>query len=253
MQGLIDGFTYGIVTPIASYAMSYMGSILGLRCTVRSLNAKGAQKALWLGLGAACIGTGIWTMHFIAMVGFSVKGTVITYDTDRTLISLIVAVAVVGFGVFLVGYRGVTFPTLVGAGTATGLGVAGMHYIGMSSMHLKGRLLYDTTTVVASVAIAVGAAIAALWAAVSIHGLKASLLASVIMGMAVTGMHYTGMAAVSVHLHSASTKWVSSTDPLTFMIRMLEFPVGFLFLATFVVVLDPQLLLGEHPRESGRG
>ena len=71
-----------------------------------------------------------------------------------------------------------------------------MHYLGMSGMRVEGHLEYNTTTVVLSVVIAIVAATAALWAAVSVKGLLASLGAALVMGIAVSGMHYTGMAAV---------------------------------------------------------
>ncbi len=157
-------------------------------------------------------------MHFIAMIGFSVQGALVGYDTTRTLLSLAAAIVVVALGVFLVGYRGGSPMSLATAGTVTGLGVAAMHYLGMAAIHTTGTLHYDTLTVVLSVVIAVAAATAALWAAVSIHALWASLGASLIMGVAVTGMHYTGMAAVSVHLTGQSATAQSSTSLLSFLL-----------------------------------
>src|SRR5207249_3146061 len=109
------------------------------------------------------IGCGIWTMHFIAMLGFQVKETGIRYDAGLTLLSLAVAIVVVGIGVFIVGYRGAGRVTLAVAGVITGLGVAAMHYLGMDAMQLKAKIQYDTFTVVLSVAIAIVAATAALW------------------------------------------------------------------------------------------
>ncbi|WP_149179592.1 MHYT domain-containing protein [Streptomyces sp. TRM49041] len=205
MQGTVDGFSHGLVTPVVAYLMACLGAALGLRCTTRSLRTPGTFHPGWLALGATAIGTGIWTMHFIAMMGFRIEEVPVDYDRPVTFASLAVAILMVGVGIFIVGMRGRTWMALITGGTITGLGIATMHYLGMAGMRLEGRLEYDTATVALSVVIAVVAATSALWAAVSVHGLLPSVGASLGMGLAVTGMHYTGMAAVSVHLHSDDT------------------------------------------------
>lgn len=243
----LTDFHYGAVTPVISYLMACLGSALGLRCTVRSMR-RGAQQSRrigWLSLGAVALGCGIWTMHFVAMIGFSVNGAVVHYDTRLTLLSLAVAIAVVAIGVFLVGYRGARPAVLGTAGLITGLGVAAMHYIGMAAMDAGGTIRYDTVTVALSVLIAVVAATAALWAAVSVRGLWASLGASLVMGVAVTGMHYTGMAAVSVHLEHVGTSSQSSVGLMSFLLAMLAGPVAVLVLAAVIVMFDPEMVLGN--------
>lgn len=242
MQGTVDGFSYGLVTPVAAYVMACLGGALGLRCTTRSIRSGGSFKPGWLALGATAIGSGIWTMHFIAMMGFTVAEAPVGYDRLTTFASLAVAIVMVGIGIFIVGYRGATPMALVTGGTITGLGVASMHYLGMAGMRLQGRLEYDTLTVALSVVIAVVAATSALWAAVSVHGFLASLGASLVMGIAVSGMHYTGMAAVSVHLHGAAGTGDSAA---TLLAPMLIGPVVFLLLAAVVVMFDPLLVMGD--------
>ncbi|MFK3733732.1 MHYT domain-containing protein [Streptomyces sp. NPDC088090] len=245
MQGTVDGFSYGIVTPVAAFLMACLGGALGLRCTTRSLRHRESFKAGWLALGSTSIGTGIWTMHFIAMMGFSVQQAPIDYDRPITFASLGVAVVMVGVGIFIVGYRGATALTLVTGGTITGLGVATMHYLGMAGMRLPGRIEYDTLTVALSVVIAVVAATTALWAAVSVHGFLASLGASLVMGVAVSGMHYTAMAAVSVHLHAAPAAGAAAATTGSLLLPMLIGPAVFLILAAVVVMFDPLLVMGE--------
>lgn len=246
MQGTVDGFSYGVITPIAAFVMACFGSALGLRCVTRSLRAEGSFKPGWLSLGAASIGCGIWTMHFIAMMGFQIRHTPIDYNIPLTVASLVVAVLVVSVGVFVVGYRGASPPVLITAGVITGLGVAAMHYLGMAGMRLDGQLHYDTTIVAVSVVIAVVAATAALWAAVSVRGFFPSLVASLIMGAAVTGMHYTGMAAMSVHLAGGAPRPGVSGDQLpSIMLPMLLGPVVFLVVAGVIVMFDPLLILGD--------
>ncbi|MFF7333814.1 MHYT domain-containing protein [Streptomyces sp. NPDC008150] len=245
MQGTVQGFHYGLVTPVAAYVMACLGGALGLRCITRSLHNEASWKGGWLALGAAAIGCGIWTMHFIAMVGFQVEEVRIGYDVPLTVLSLAVAIVVVGIGVFIVGYRGARPATLATAGVVTGLGVAAMHYIGMAAIRLDGDIRYDAATVAVSVVIAIVAATAALWASVSVHGFLPSLGASLVMGIAVSGMHYTGMAAMSVHLHATSGASWDGDSPTSLLLPMLIGPVVFLLLAGVVVMFDPLLVLGD--------
>ncbi|MEV5905231.1 hypothetical protein OG613_04685 [Streptomyces sp. NBC_00015] len=255
MEGTIDGFRYGVVTPVAAFVMACMGGALGLRCIVRTLLNGGSWKPGWLALGAASIGCGIWTMHFIAMIGFQVEETRIGYHVGLTVLSLAVAIVVVGIGVFIVGYRGAGRASLSLAGTVTGIGVAAMHYLGMAALQLNGAIAYTPTTVALSVLIAVVAATAALWAAVTIRGFLTSLGASLVMGVAVSGMHYTAMAAVSVHVHGATSSWAGDS-PTSLLLPMLIGPVIFLLLAGVVVMFDPLLVLGDgewnRPARAGR-
>lgn len=246
MTATVSDFHYGAITPIAAYLMACLGAALGLRCTTRALRRTHIRRrAGWLTLGAVSIGCGIWTMHFIGMIGFSVEGAPVSYDRVMTLLSLGVAIAVVAVGVFLVGYRGAAPLNLGVAGVVTGLGVAAMHYMGMAAIRTHGTLHYDVLTVALSVLIAVAAATAALWAAVSIHTLWSSLGASLVMGVAVTGMHYTGMAAVSVHVTDQVSAAQSSADLVSFLLQMLAGPLAVLLIAAVIVMFDPDLVLGD--------
>ncbi|MFI6487966.1 MHYT domain-containing protein [Streptomyces sp. NPDC050564] len=244
MQGTVDGFTYGLVTPLVAYLMACLGGALGLRCTTRSMLVARSWRAGWLALGSAAIGSGIWTMHFIAMMGFTIKETPVHYDKLTTFASLGVAVVMVGIGIFIVGYRGARGTALFTGGTITGLGVASMHYLGMAGMRLNGRLEYNTLTVSASVVIAVVAATAALWAAGQVRGFLWSVGASLVMGLAVSGMHYTGMAALSVHLHGTSST-PGGDSPAALLAPMMIGPLAFLCLAGVVVMFDPLMVMGR--------
>lgn len=108
MQGTVDGFSYGLVTPLVAYLMACLGGALGLRCTTRAMLVAHTWRPGWLALGSAAIGSGIWTMHFIAMIGFTVEGAPIHYDKPTTYASLAVAILMVGVGIFIVGYKGAT-------------------------------------------------------------------------------------------------------------------------------------------------
>ncbi|MFD0659938.1 MHYT domain-containing protein [Thermocatellispora tengchongensis] len=182
-----------------AYIMSSIGCMLGLLLASRARGTEGASRIRWL-LGAALSigGTGIWVMHFIAMMGFQVAGTQIRYDVWLTAASAVLAVVVVGAGMVLVSYGGARLAPLLGGGLLTGLGVAGMHYLGMYAMRMNAHLDYDPLVVALSVLIAVVAATVALWFTLRVRGALATGAAALIMGVAVSGMHYTGMFAISV-------------------------------------------------------
>jgi NO-binding membrane sensor protein with MHYT domain len=198
-MGMISETGFGWLTPVLSYLMACVGGALGLRATLRAVHAPDRRsRRNWLISAAIAIGTGIWTMHFVAMLGFAVVGTQVRYNVPLTLLSLIVAILVVGAGVFIVAHGGGKPTALLGGGLATGVGVAAMHYIGMSAVHIDGVIHYAPWEVGASVVIATVAATAALWASLTIRNPLATLGASLVMGVAVSAMHYTGMAAVRV-------------------------------------------------------
>src|ERR687891_296974 len=127
-MGHLDHASFGWLTPLLSYLMACIGAALALRCTLRALAASGRARRNWLITAASALGTGIWTMHFVAMLGFRVSGTEIRYSVPLTVLSLAVAMVVVGLGVFAVGYGGGRFRALVVGGLTTGVGVASMHY-----------------------------------------------------------------------------------------------------------------------------
>lgn len=192
---------HGWVTPTASYVLSVLGSLLGLTCAVRLRSSQStAGRIWWLALAAVAIGgTGIWTMHFVAMLGFSVVGAPIRYDVGLTAASAIIAVGAVALGLSIatLGTRARQARILVG-GVLAGLGVAAMHYTGMAAMRLDGHISYGGARVGMSIGIAVVAATVALWLAVTVQKPIAIIGSALIMGVAVNGMHFTGMSAMSV-------------------------------------------------------
>ncbi len=196
----VHNFQYGVLTPALGYLMSFLGSFIGLRCTARSQVSSGASRVRWLVVGAVSIGiTGIWVMHFIAMLGFAIPGETIRYSVPITLGSMLLAVIFVLIGLLIVGLRPTTWRSLLLGGVVTGLGVAAMHYSGMAAMRMPARMSYNPELFAASVVIAIIAATAALWAALKLRGFWPALGAAAIMGVAVSGMHYTGMAAMHVY------------------------------------------------------
>src|SRR5262249_43271153 len=136
----VHNFSYGVLTPGLAYLMSCLGSFLGLRCTTRARAHQGRARARWLLLAGLSIGTtGIWVMHFIAMLGFTIPDVTIQYNVPITILSMLIAVGIVEVGLFIVGFGGPGYGPLLLAGLITGLGVASMHYTGMAAMRMSGR------------------------------------------------------------------------------------------------------------------
>jgi NO-binding membrane sensor protein with MHYT domain len=235
----VHNFSYGLLNPGLGFAMSWLGSFLGLRCVILARAYEGRARARWLVLAAVAIGAvGIWSMHFIAMLGFTVPGEPIRYDIVTTIASMLLAVAVVGAGLFIVGFGDGGWPRLVTGGVIIGVGVAAMHYLGMAAMSMPMSTSYNLPLVAVSVLIAVVAGTAALWIGTWVRTIKATLGAAVVMGVAVTGMHYTGMAA----LHVTGTA-ASSTGTITGLTGVATVSGGTVSGATAGTFLIPLLLV----------
>lgn len=203
----VNGFTYGPLTPLLAYFMSFLGSAIALQSASRTRAADGVSRVRWLSMAALALGgTAIWVMHFIAMLGFTVPGVQLSYDPVLTVASLVVAIAIAGAGLTLVVQHDGSTRALVLGGFITGSGVAGMHYLGMAALHMAPQMHFTIWVVAASEVVAVLGATAALWFAFRVRGLPATIGAAIVMAAAITGMHYTGMAAL--HLTASA-----ATDP----------------------------------------
>lgn len=212
MQGSYGGpYIIGL-----AFMMSCIGCGLGLLAMTRARSSEGATRQRWLALGALAIGgTGIWIMHFIAMLGYTIANITIRYNLPLTIASLVLAIVVVYFGLRAAVVGNGSIPALIPAGLVTGIGVAGMHYLGMAGMDMAASVHYQIVIVVLSVVIAVVAATVALWFAVNLRSASAMIGAAVVMGVAVTGMHYTGAAAMSFTANpQATVSGLSSTQLL---------------------------------------
>lgn len=237
-MGHLDHFSHGLLTPAFGYLVMTMAAAIGLRCTVRALSTHGRSRRNWLFVGSTAIGAGIWTLHFIAMLGFGVIGSSVRYNVPITLLSLVLAIVVVGMGVFIVGYgRSRTLSLMLG-GLLMGLGVATMHYSGMAAVQVNGTIQYSSALVLLSVVIAITAATAALWLVLNIQGLSGALGAAMVMGLAVSAMHYTAMAAVSVELADGRERLAGATA-MEFIFPLSVGIGAILFVAFTVVAVSP--------------
>ena len=234
----VHNFSYGLTTPLLGFVMSFIGSFLGLRCTTRARASSGRARFGWLLVAAVSIGvTGIWVMHFIAMLGFTIPGDTITYNIPITLASMVIAVVFVAVGLLFLGFRQVSTRALLAAGTVTGLGVAAMHYVGMAAMIAPMKMNYNPVLFGLSVVIAVVAATAALWSAIRLRTIRATLVAAAILGVAVSSMHYLGMAAL--HIYPAPSMGTGGASALDFVLPLIIGVSLLTFVLTVTIALAP--------------
>ncbi|MBP5971436.1 response regulator [Brasilonema sp. CT11] len=191
--------TYQLELVGLSFAIAVISSYTALDLSKR-VQLGCNRRLLWLLGGASAMGMGIWSMHFIAMIAFELPVPV-SYDVWMTLLSLLFAVLASGIALSLLS-RSMSTAVLIGGGVSMGLAIASMHYMGMAAMRLQAKLDYNLKLVSSSVMIAITASFAALYLAFRLkknQDLKGAIWQKVgsafLMGIAISGMHYTGMWA----------------------------------------------------------
>ena len=181
---------------VLSVALAIFGSYTALDLGGRARGARLGPRWSWTAGAAVAMGGGIWAMHFVGMLAFQMAMPV-AYETGLTVLSLLVAVGVTGLAVAWVNRKGARLGDVAVSGPLMGVGIAGMHYTGMAAMRIPGNLAYSPSIVGLSVGIAATAATTALWLTFRENSAWQKLAAAVVMGLAVAGMHYTGMAAAT--------------------------------------------------------
>ena len=177
---------------LVSYIVAVVASFTALDMAERLRVASRPARRFWHLGSALVLGGGVWSMHFIAMLAYRTPFEA-TYDPGLTVLSGAIAMAAVAAGLQVLGDRA-TLRRILGGGTLVGLGVAVMHYMGMSAMRLPGVIYYRPGLFALSILIAVAACTIALWLAVSLRTAKQRAVAALVMAVAICGMHFTGMA-----------------------------------------------------------
>src|SRR5580693_2998596 len=195
VTGTYDPYLVALSVLVASFA-SY--TALGLSGHVGT--AQGLARRVWLVAAAITMGGGIWSMHFIGMLAF-VMPIPMSYDIRLTTLSLLVAILVTGGGFYVISRQSASPLRLVLGGIFMGLGIAAMHYTGMAAMRGHAEPSYDARFVALSLAIAIGASTLALWLAFRTTDPGQKLVAAVVMGLAISGMHYTALRAAIFTAH----------------------------------------------------
>ena len=198
--------SYSPALVLISLCVAILASYTALDLSGRIATARGRTVYLWIGGGALAMGFGVWSMHFIGMLALQLP-LELGYDLGLTLWSLLVAILSSGFALWLVSQPRLPALQLLFGALIMGAGISAMHYSGMAALRMQPGIDYDPTLFGLSLVIAVGASAAALAIAFRLRRQTPYVRlmrggAAVIMGLAIVGMHYTGMAAANFPIGS---------------------------------------------------
>jgi diguanylate cyclase (GGDEF)-like protein/PAS domain S-box-containing protein len=197
MNGSYD---YGLVT--LSVVLAMFASYAALDLAGRVTCARGWARALWLSCGAAAMGLGIWSMHYVGMLAFLMPIPVFYY-LPTVLFSLLAAIAASAVALFVVSRPEMNVWQGIAGSVVMGGGIAAMHYIGMAAMRCSAVVVYDRRIVALSIGLAIVTSLAALQVAFRLRNeMRASrrkFIGAIALGSAIPLLHYTGMWAATLH------------------------------------------------------
>jgi PAS domain S-box-containing protein len=196
---------YGTYTPslvVLSILVAIFSSWMGLQVVDQAKSATtSGLRATMLATGSLALGCGVWAMHFIGMLAFDLCTTV-DYDPGVTMLSVLPSLGASWVALNIIGRRELTTGALLTGGVLTGAGIGAMHYTGMAAMRMDLDLHYDPAMFALSIVVAVALATLAIWIRFGVRSLRRHVrpsflgaLSAIVMGCAIAGMHYTGMAA----------------------------------------------------------
>lgn len=219
-----------------SLLVAFQGSYVGLHLARQIRTARGGSQRTLITGSALTLALGIWTMHFVGMLAVQLP-VAVDFLVLPTLLSFLVCVLVVGFAVFAVGTGA---PNRLRASLAAifmGGGIVSMHYLGMYALHASAHMTHDPFRVAASVVIGVGASGISLWFGFGVGANRPVLVPAIIMALAISAMHYTAMAGLTLHLHGGMVQpGMPALSPglLAIVVSVVAFVVSGLFLLTLV-------------------
>ncbi|MDF3881695.1 putative bifunctional diguanylate cyclase/phosphodiesterase [Cupriavidus basilensis] len=230
---------------LISLLVAILASYTALDMAGRIATAQGRAAHWWLAGGACAMGIGIWSMHFIAMLAFHLP-IPLGYDLPITAVSLLIAIASSALALWLVGRETLPWRRLAGGALLIGAGIAGMHYTGMAALQMSPGIRYIPSLFILSIVVAVLASGTALWIAFNlrresiwVRPLRAG--AAVIMGVAIVGMHYTGMAAAEFPLGSICGAARDGMDTGWLAVVIIVVTLAVLAIALITSVLDVRM------------
>ncbi|KDC60885.1 diguanylate cyclase (GGDEF) domain protein [Bordetella bronchiseptica MBORD678] len=236
---------YDATLVLTSLFVAILASYTALGMAGRVAASRGVAARVWLGGGAFAMGLGIWSMHFIGMLAFSLP-IPLGYDVALTVASMALAVACSAFALWVVTRATLPWRRLAGAAALMGTGIAAMHYTGMAAMRMHPAIEYSPALFMLSVAVAIVASGAALWIT---HALRHNrpgapayrICAAIVMGLAIVGMHYTGMAAANFPQGSVCMAANSGISAGWLAVSTAAVTLAVLAVALVVAVLDTRL------------
>jgi len=220
---------------LLSVVMAIQGAYVGFSLAVQIGGAVGMRRRLLLAGAAFSLAVAIWTMHFVGMLAARLPFPV-DYLVFPTLLSFLVCVIVVGIAIFAISGGPLTLVRLTLSACLMGIGIFSMHYIGMSALHASAYMMHEPAYVAASLVIAIAASGLALWLATGRGRRPPLILSAIAFGIAVSGMHYTAMAGMTLFPHATMISGAPalSTDLLAIVVAVVAFCVSGIFLLFLV-------------------
>lgn len=202
--------SYNLTLVFASYCVAVIAAYTAIYFGTRIFTMHdGAGRKFWLGMGAVCLGSGIWSMHFVGMSAYTMPaGMTMSFSAPLTILSWIPAVLASALALYVITRPTVSALSIVASAVIMGAGICAMHYGGMYAMRMDPQIQYDSLIVAISALIAVVASGAALVICRQVrvvpakYAMAVKVVAALVMGAAICGMHYTGMAAASYPMHA---------------------------------------------------
>jgi len=200
---------YDQLLVVISFVVAILASYTALNMAGRVVGSTGVAARIWLTGGGIAMGIGIWAMHFIGMLAMDVSMR-LNYNLPQTALSMFIAIGASLFALWLVSRDHLRRRRLSTGAVILGTGIVAMHYTGMAALQVEPAIVWDMRWVALSVVIALLASLAALWLTFRLRRDVAQVAlmragAAVLMGVAIAGMHYTGMKAaqfpVQIHMH----------------------------------------------------
>ncbi|MEZ5668297.1 MAG: MHYT domain-containing protein [Alphaproteobacteria bacterium] len=229
--------SYDPILVTASVVVAAMAAFTCLRLTSGLSQLGPAARKPRIAQAAVALGGGIWSMHFVGMLAVQVP-VALTYDALPTLGSALIAILVTGLGLMILHFGARTRTRIVAAGVLTGVGIVCMHYLGMWAVSGDCIIGYDATGVALASAIGIGSSILALDLAYRRRTLAATLGGAVVLGLAISAMHYAAMLFTSFAATDASAALVAepnlSSGALAMVVATAAFVICGLFLLTAV-------------------
>lgn len=202
--------SYNLLLVFASYCVAVIAAYTAIYFGTKVFELSGANRKFWLGAGALCLGTGIWSMHFVGMSAYEMPMEMdMTFNAGITALSWVPAILASALALYVITLPSVSARSIVASAFIMGTGIFCMHYTGMYAMKMNPPIQYDMLLVAISGVIAVVASGAALVICRKVRDvpeqyvLIVKIVAALVMGVAICGMHYTGMAAANYHVDAS--------------------------------------------------
>ena len=214
--------------------------------------ALSGRRRIWLPFGAIVLGLGVWSMHFIGMLAFRLDCNT-AYEPWITALSMLPGIAAAGVALIIDSRPGLGRSRLLMASLILALGIGSMHYMGMAALHLDGIIRYDPVRFFLSILAAFGLAVIALCVKARINrsiakggSVLPSLAGAVILGGAISSMHYIAMsAAYFIDLGPGNIQASDITDPQHLALVVTGVATTLILLSTLFSYLGGRLIQAE--------